>query len=131
MKSLIRCAGSSLAGVTVEFGILSLLVSLLHVFYLAAALVAGLAGLVISFALNRNWAFDGRTGSRWSQLVRHTVVVAGGVGLGMLPMWLAVSVLGLPYQVGWALGGTVVFLSWTYPMQRWFTFRPATVPVTS
>lgn len=128
MKSLIRCAGSSLAGVTIEFGILSLMVSLLHVFYLAAALVAGLAGLVVSFALNRNWAFGARRGSRVGQLVRHTVVVAGGIALGMLPMWLLVSWAGLPYQVGWAVGGSLVFLGWTYPMQRWFTFRPVTVP---
>jgi putative flippase GtrA len=128
MKSLIRCAGSSLAGVTIEFGILSLLVSLLHVYYLAGAVVAGLAGLAISFALNRNWAFDGRAGSRWRQLLRHSLVVGGGIGLGMLPMWLAVSWLNLPYQVGWVLGGTLVFLAWTYPMQRWFTFRPVVVP---
>jgi putative flippase GtrA len=128
MKTLFRCAGSSLAGVTIEFGFLSLLVSLLHVFYLAAMVLAGVVGFLVSFVLNRNWAFDARNGSTMRQLARHTVVVGGGLGLGTLLMWLQVSVLRLPYQVGWALGGSIVFFAWTFPMQRWFTYRPALEP---
>lgn len=128
MKTLFRCAGSSLAGVTLEFGLLSLLVSLLHVSYLGAALVAGLAGFFVSFALNRSWAFDGRSGSALRQIVKHAVVVGGGIALGMLLMWLQVAHLGLPYQIGWLLGGSVVFFAWTFPMQRWFTFAPALAP---
>lgn len=131
MKCLFRCAGSSLAGVTLEFGILTLLVSVLHVFYLAAAVAAGLVGLAISFILNRNWAFAARSGSSRRQLLRHAAVVGGGVALGMVPMWLTVTCLGLPYQLGWVIGGVVVFLTWTYPMQRWFTFRPAPALVNS
>jgi putative flippase GtrA len=131
MKTLVRCAGSSLAGVTLEFGLLSLLVSLLHVGYLVAALAAGIAGFFVSFLLNRSWAFDGRHGSPTRQLVKHALVVGGGIGLGTVLMWLQVAHFGLPYQVGWLLGGSVVFFTWTFPMQRWFTFAPALVPARS
>jgi putative flippase GtrA len=124
MKTLFRCAGASLAGVTLEFGLLSLLVSLLHVSYLAAALMAGLAGFFVSFLLNRSWAFDGRHGSAPRQILKHAAVVGGGIALGTLLMWLQVAHLGLPYQVGWLVGGSVVFFAWTFPMQRWFTFAP-------
>lgn len=128
MKTLFRCAGSSLAGVAIEFALLSLLVSGLHVFYLAAALIAGVAGFFMSFVLNRRWAFHARHGSAPRQLVRHAVVVGGGIALGLALMWILVSWLGLPYQLGWLGGGAVVFLTWTFPMQRWFTYRvPAPV----
>lgn len=108
-----------------EFFLLTLLVSALHLHYIAAALFAGIAGFVVSFALNRFWAFDGRHGCPRRQLLRHGVVVGGGIALGTAVMWIAVSTLGLPYQVGWLGGGALVFLSWTYPMQRWFTYAPA------
>jgi putative flippase GtrA len=128
MKSLFRCAGSSLAAVALEFVLLTALVSLLHVFYLAGALIAGAAGLVLAFVLNRQWAFADGRGPAWRQLVKHAVVVGGGIGIGTTLLWIAVSQCGLPYQVGWLLSGTVVFFAWTFPMQRFFTFRAATVP---
>ena len=128
MKSLIRCAGSSLAAVALEFALLTALVSLFHIFYVAGALVAGVAGLLLAFLLNRRWAFvDGR-GRAWRQLGKHVVVVGGGIALGTALLWLAVSQLGLPYQLGWMASGTVVFFAWTFPMQRFFTFRPVAVP---
>ena len=119
---MVRCAGSSLAAVAVEFGLLSALVSLFHVFYLAGALIAGAAGLVIAFVLNRRWVFaDGRDAA-WRQLAKHVLVVGGGIALGMLLLWLGVSRLSLPYQLGWLSSGTIVFFGWTFPMQRYFTF---------
>jgi putative flippase GtrA len=125
MKTLLRCAGSSLAAVAVEFLLLTALVSLLHVHYLVGALIAGASGCALCFVINRRWAFGAGAGCAWRQLFRHVVVVGGGMGLGMVLMWLAVRGFGLPYQVSWLLGGSVVFLAWTFPMQRWFTFRAA------
>lgn len=127
MKTLVRCAGSSLAAVAFEFASLSLLVSVLHVFYLAGALIAGAAGFVISFVLNRRWAFRATDGSALRQIVRHGIVVGGGIALGTALMWLMVSHLGLPYQLGWLGGGAVVFLMWTFPMQRFFTYATPAV----
>jgi putative flippase GtrA len=127
LKSMVRCAGSSIAAVSLEFAILSLLVSALHLFYLAGALIAGAVGFFVSFLLNRRWAFRARHGSAPRQLLRHSVVVGGGIALGMLFMWLLISRLHLPYQVGWLGGGAMVFLVWTFPMQRFFTFG-ASIP---
>jgi putative flippase GtrA len=125
MKSLVRCAGSSLAAVAVEFMLLTVLVSLCHVSYLAGALLAGVVGLLLAFLMNRSWAFADGRGRPARQLFKHTVVVAGGLGLGTLLLWIAVRHLSVPYQIGWLLSGTIVFFSWTFPMQRFFTFRSA------
>jgi putative flippase GtrA len=127
IKSLVRCAGSSVAAVTIEFVLLLVLVSRLHIFYLAAALLAGLCGFAVSFVLNRAWAFEARSGCPKRQLCKHGLVVGGGLALGTALMWLLVTQLHLPYQVGWLGGGAIVFMGWTYPMQRFFTYAPATV----
>jgi putative flippase GtrA len=127
MKSLFRCAGSSVTAVTLEFFLLLLLVSRLHVQYLLAAIAAGVCGFVVSFMINRSWAFEGRAGCPRRQLVKHAVVVGGGIALGTALMWLLVSRLHLPYQVGWLGGGALVFMGWTYPMQRFFTYAPVTL----
>lgn len=129
IKTLVRCAGSSVAAVTLEFFLLLLLVSRLHMFYIAAALLAGACGFVVSFLLNRTWAFEARAGCPKRQLVKHGVVVGGGLALGTALMWLLVTGLHLPYPVGWLGGGAIVFLCWTFPMQRFFTYAPATVNV--
>jgi putative flippase GtrA len=127
MKTLFRCAGSSLATVTLEFGLLSLLVWL-HVPYIVAGIVAGVAGFFISFVLNRSWAFAAGDGPPVRQLVRHGVVIGAGIGIGNFLMWLQVAFLGLPYQLGWMVGGSIVFMMWTFPMQRWFTYAPVLAP---
>lgn len=123
MKALFRCAGSSLATVAIEFAVLTLLVSVLHVYYLAGALIAGAGGICVSFVLNRRWAFRARHARAPRQLCKHALVVVAGIGLGMALTALFVSAVGLPYQVGWLGGGAVVFLAWTFPMQRFFTYR--------
>jgi len=123
MKKLFRCAGSSLAAVAVEFALLTFLGSIAHVFYLVAVLAAGVAGICVSFVLNRRWAFVACHAKARGQMVRHALVVIGGIALGMGLTWLLVSGAGMPYQVGWLGGGAVVFFVWTFPMQRFFAFR--------
>jgi putative flippase GtrA len=125
MKTLLRCAGSSIAAVAVEFGLLTLLVSVLHVFYMVGAAISALLYLLVSFLLNRRWAFRATDGARWPQLARHTFVAFGGMALSMPMLWLLVGGAKLPYQPAWLLGGTISFFCWTWPMQRFFTYRVA------
>lgn len=123
LSSLLRCAGSSLVGFAIELALLTLLVSGLHVNYLIAAAFAGLAYLAINFVLNRRWAFRATRGRALFQLARHAFVVGGGMAFGLPLLWLFVSRFHLPYAIGWTLAGGFVFLSWTFPMHRAFTYR--------
>jgi len=125
LAALIRCAGSSLAAVAVEFALLNLLVSALHVYYLAGAALASTSYFVLNFLLNRRWAFRAGDAPALPQLLRHAVVAGGGMALGLALLWLMVGGAGLPLQLGWPAAGAVCFLLWTFPMNRWFTYRGA------
>ncbi len=121
--SLIRCAGSSLAAVVLEFGLLSLLVSVLHVFYLAGAALAGALHFGVNFLLNRHWVFRAAHRRAWPQLVRHGLVAGGGSLSCLTLLWAFVHGVHLPYQLGWAIAGTLAFLVWTYPLHQGYTYR--------
>ena len=118
-----RSGASSLAAVSLEALLLTLLVSGLHVHYLVASVLATLTYFGVSFALHRRWTFRGVTGQLRGQLVRYAVValVGGGLGLGLIS--LLVGAARLPSLVGWATAGLVVFAGWTPPMNRRFAFR--------
>ncbi len=124
LPSLARCAGSSLLGAAVELGLLVLLVQVCHTWYLAAAVGAGAVYAVLNFFVNRRWAFRSRHAAPWPQFVRHLLVVGGGIAIGTTLLWLLVGVLRVPYPAGWAIGGAVCFLGWTFPMQRFFAHPP-------
>lgn len=121
--TLIRCIVAAIAGVAVEFGLLTLFVSRLHLFYVAGALLAGSVYVVINFLLNRRWTFQANHMRAWPQLLRYGAVTGFGMALGTTLMWLLVRGTGLPYQVGWAIAGVVSFTAWTFPMHRQFTYR--------
>jgi putative flippase GtrA len=125
LTALLRCAGSSALSVGVEFVVLTLLVSVLHVAYLVGSLLSGAAYFVLNFALNRSWAFRAGSARLWPQLFRHGLVGAGGTLLCTPLLWLLVDRAKMPYQPAWILACVIAFLAWTFPMHRWFTYRGA------
>lgn len=122
-RSLVASALSSLAAVALELLLLTLLVSVAHVHYLVAAALATAGYLIVHFVLSRFWAFRARAGCAVRQLARHAGVTAVGLGIVLALMRLCIDGIGLPYQAGWAVAGSVSFGLWTYPMSRFFTFR--------
>lgn len=124
--SALRCAGSSLLGVVVELTIIVLLVQVFHAYYLLAAVIAGGFYAIVNFVINRRWAFRTRHAAVWPQFARHVLVVGVGMALGTALLWLLVGTLRLPYPVGWLIGGSLCFLGWTFPMQRFYAHRSAT-----
>src|SRR5262249_60826857 len=124
-RSMVRRAGASIAAVSVEFALLSLLVSVFHVFYLVGAAIASGAFLIVNFLLNRRWAFRALHGRVWKQLLRQAVVVAGGSAIAIPLLWLFVGHIHMPYQVGWPAAGVVCLFSLTVPMDRFLTYSAA------
>jgi putative flippase GtrA len=121
--TFVRSGASSLAAVALEALLLTLLVSGLHIHYLVASAIGALTYFATSFALHRTWTFRGAKGQMRGQLARYALVAGVGMGLGMGLIALLVGKAQLPYLVGWAMAGLMVFTGWTHPMNRRFAFR--------
>jgi putative flippase GtrA len=88
-----------------------------------ATTVGCAVGGVLSFLLSRVWAFDAG-GAWWPQIGRYAFVSAAtalmnGGGVALL------SALEAPFVVAWLIARAVVFVTWSYPLQRDFVFSPA------
>jgi putative flippase GtrA len=118
LRNFVRCAGSSIVSVAAEFVVLTLLVSVCHVYYLLASLASTIGYLILNFILNRRWAFRAGHAPVWPQVKRHLGSAAIGMALGTTLLWVFVHSARLPYQLGWAASGCVVFSAWTWPINR-------------
>jgi putative flippase GtrA len=123
LATFARSSASSLAAVAVEALLLTLLVRGLHVHYLVASALGALVYFAASFTLHQRWTFRGARGRIRGQLARYAVVAGVGAALGLGLISLLVGAAKLPYLVGWAMAGIVVFTGWTHPMNRRFAFR--------
>jgi phosphatidylglycerophosphate synthase/putative flippase GtrA len=110
-------------------------------FFVAASLFHGLScgpaistavgctmGAVTSFALTRGWTFDARTGQLFPQLARYVMVSLMTLGLNAGGVMLLL-LLHLPFAVAWCAARAVVFVGWSYPLQRDYVFAPTLPPV--
>lgn len=85
-----------------------------------ATVVGCCVGALISFTLARVWAFDAR-GAWLPQVGRYAFVsgaaaVLNGGGVALL------FLLDTPFVVAWLITRAVVFVTWSYPLQRDFVF---------
>ena len=107
----------------VDFALANLLFFGLGLHGAAATGAAAVGGGVVSFLLSRIWAFRATSGSFSIQLDRYVfasaataALNAGGVALLLL--------LNAPFPVSWLLTRALVFVCWSYPVQRDFVFTP-------
>ncbi|HEX2658207.1 MAG TPA: GtrA family protein [Polyangia bacterium] len=96
--------------------------------YGVAAAAAAVAGAVTNFILNRSWAFADTDGNVLGQALRY-VLVSGLTFLclrGLL--WLLIERMHVDARVAWLPAKVLAFLLVSYPMQRWWVFKPRPVP---
>lgn len=82
---------------------------------------------VITFTINKYWAFDaGQTGSLHGQGLRAVVVFGGSLALNTgIPSFFS-YVLHVTPVVAFAISQVLVYLGWNYPLNRLWVFkRPA------
>jgi len=92
--------------------------------YGVAAGAAAVAGALTNFLLNRSWTFAGTEGNVVGQALRY-VVVSGLTFLclrGLL--WLLIERLHVDMRVAWMPAKVLAFVLVSYPMQRFWVFRP-------
>lgn len=98
------------------------LVSALGAHYQVAALVAGVAALVVSFVLNRAWTFTARSAPLGSQGARYVLVFCAAIALGIGVLTLLVELTGIPKVAGQVVAILVV-APLSFLVQRAWVFR--------
>jgi putative flippase GtrA len=90
----------------------------------AASFVGAAAGAAACYLANKRWAFRDRSPVTTRQLAAFGLVAVGAALLMALAMTVTAVAMGIPYLKAKAISGVVVFLAWSYPLQRRFVFRP-------
>lgn len=102
---------------------LLILVECLSVPVVLAAFLAASIGAVSSFLVNKHWAFRDATPLRLSQIGSFVGVALGsaiGVAAGIQ---VFAVMIGLPYLIAKAIAAVLIFVFWSFPVQRRLVFR--------
>jgi putative flippase GtrA len=123
MRSFTRNALTSVFTTALDFGVMTGLVEIFHVYYVIAVFCGTIAGAASNFFINRHWSFQAtHTGPRW-QLARFLPVQAGSSALSTAGVWVLTEHTHLVYVYSKIIVATLVYIVWNYPMNRWFVFR--------
>jgi putative flippase GtrA len=115
-------------GTAVDFGVLVLLVELVHVSIPVSAFFAATAGAVMCFVMNKHLAFRDRNPVTLRQVGRFGLVAVAAALLMACAMRIVAVDLGVPYPAAKVLCAAMVFVAWTYPAQRRLVFARRPVP---
>ena len=80
-------------------------------------------GAVVNFSLNRYWTFKKRDVSKFRQLRKFIVVVAGSIALKTSGTYLLTELLHLDYRISRLCVDAVVSLAFNYTLQRYWVFK--------
>jgi putative flippase GtrA len=117
---------SNTAATVADFLTASALVYALHVFAPTATALGAIVGACVSFGLSRVWAFEA-TGAVLPQMLRYSVVSAATAALNAGGVFL-LSWAHSPFVAAWLITRCVVFMAWSYPLQRHFVFADRRQP---
>lgn len=115
---------ANVAATAGDFGAAVLLFHALSAHPTSSTAAGCVVGAFISFVLSRGWAFDASVGALLPQIVRYGVVSLLTLGLNVGGVALLL-LLHMPFIAAWCVARFVVFVAWSYPLQRDFVFATA------
>jgi len=122
VREVVRAGTGGIIATAVDVSVLALLVNL-GVYIPVAAFCGATLGAVANFIFNKYVAFKDRTRVTGRQLVRFGGVALATALLLALLMEIVAVRLHVPYLLAKMICAAVVFVAWTYPLQRKFVFR--------
>jgi putative flippase GtrA len=120
-----RSLVTSLLTTALDFGTLVGLTELAGVNYVLSTWIGTIVGALANFTINKAWTFHARDMPAVPAMARFVGVQAGSSGLHTTGVWVLTRFARLPYPVSKLVIAAVVYLTWNYPLNRWFVFRPA------
>jgi putative flippase GtrA len=109
----------------IDFGTMSVLVSLVGLPAVLATAIGAAAGGTSNFLLGRHWIFAAKDGRATDQAWRYVLVSAMSLGLNAGGEYILHDRLGIQYLLARVIVASVVSVGWNYPVQRSFVYRPS------
>ncbi len=123
-RRLLPAAISAALATCVDFALVVILVSRGGLSpALATALGCGVGG-VTNFLLNRWWTFASRD-KAMPQALRYALVSAASAALNSGGVALVIAFPAVDYRIGWLLVRALLFVCWTFPLQRGYVYGVA------
>jgi putative flippase GtrA len=130
VRELVICGVGGALGTGIDVVVLLLLVKIGLPIPLAAFFAAA-NGACLCFLVNKYFAFRDRSPLRFEQMARFIVVALGSAILIAGFMKIFAVELAWPVVPSKLLSAAIVFLIWTYPVQRRVVFRTPQSPAAS
>jgi putative flippase GtrA len=124
LRQFATFTGVGLIAAVAHFGVLIVLVEGGDIRPVIATLWAFLAGVAVSYLLNRRYTFRSGRPHR-AAAPRFFAVSAGGFALNGAVMWFLIESWGVPYLIAQVVA-TAFVLIWNFSANRWWTFRAGT-----
>lgn len=113
----------AVASYTVNLGGLVALKQYGHVYYLLAATISFIAGLLVNYALSKFWVFHGsKLHNQSHEFLFFSLIGLVGLGLNDLILWILTSGLGLFYVLSNVIATFIVYF-WNFGARKKYLFN--------
>jgi putative flippase GtrA len=108
----------SIIALVFDFGLLVFFKQELGIYYLLAATLSFLVGVIVNYLLSVYWVFaEHKLSSRRSELIIFVLINAVGLGLNLIIISSMVDLLGADYRAAKAVSTVVVFF-WNFIIRK-------------
>ena len=123
LREMLAAGFGGVAATATDVSLLVLQVKHMHEPVALATFISAAAGAAVGFTLNKYIAFRDRSPITASQLGRFALVAVATALLLAFAMQIIAVKLGAPLLLAKLVCSALVFVAWTYPMQRRVVFR--------
>lgn len=113
------------AGFATDFGILYILTSRFHIYYLISATISFSVGVLVTYLISIYWVFQQKSHhKRVIEFILFIVIGVIGLILTLTLLWFFTEKLHIYYLISKILATTLVYF-WNFFARKWLLFKPS------
>jgi len=120
-KFIIYCFFGGIAAL-VYLGLMYVFTSIIGIYYILSVIISQPFAILTNFFLNKYYNFRIHTQKTYTQLIKFTIVVVGGIGLNVLFVYILVEFFKIFYLLG-AFISTLLVAIYSYLFHKYYSFR--------
>jgi putative flippase GtrA len=106
-----------------DFLVLVLLTEVFQLWYMFSGIMGALSGGIVSFIIERNWAFRKRSGNIYLQSLKYSAVWVTSILLNITGLFLLVEYFHIHYILSKVIVAVVVGMGFNFLTHRYFIFK--------